>query len=170
MNASTFNLSDEVKAILHSTSISDPSEIALKVAESVPEHMLRECLRVTMREYVTGVIRFERNIANSTGNGQSTTATQSSSATAGGQSWKRDGIRQGWRSRLMNRYYVAGQWMLLGEMTHDHLVAAAIDREELAAANTARAAQLRLWAALIHESNVQTFGDLPEDVQARVLS
>lgn len=168
MSAAEYSLLADVQSILHDTSLSDPGEIADKVAESVPSKALRKCLRVTLRQYVAAVIRQERDTTNP-GSSHETADTQSASAAAG-SSWKRNGIRDGWRHHLTDRYAVAGEWMSLAEMTADHLVAAALEREQLAAANIARGARLRDWARLLNEHKATTFGDLPADVQARVLS
>lgn len=168
MNDSKYNLLADVTAVLHGTSLCDPGEIADKVAESVPSRMLRHCLRMTLRQYVASVMRQERD-TNSSGSSQSPRDTQGTAAAAG-SSWKRNGIRDGWRRHLTDRYAVAGVWMSLAEMTHDHLITAAVERETLAAANVNRAARLRDWADLLHVHKATTFGDLPANIQAKVLS
>jgi hypothetical protein len=58
--SATFDLRSEVRAVLNDTSLSDPGDIADKVAEQIPARSLRRVLRHVLRSYVRQVISQER--------------------------------------------------------------------------------------------------------------
>lgn len=166
-----YNLRADVKTVLDTTSITDPGEIADKVAESVPAKELRAALRVTLRAYVRYMMAQSRtnNPPLFSGSGQSRNDSHAPTAAAG-RSWKRDGIRDGWQRQLTARYHVGDrQWKQLREMTHADLMAAAGEREATARRTEAWARILHAWAGLLTEHDAATFGALPVEVQMYAL-
>jgi hypothetical protein len=165
---SKYNLRTDVKSVLASTSLTDPGEVADKVAESMPANALRAALRVTLRSYVRQIMSEERTSSadqTSTGSGQRTSDAQSRSAAAG-RSSKVRAIRDGWKRHLEDRVHVGSEWMLLGDCTHDNLIALATEREEIAAKTEAWAQHYRRLAGLVAEHGVAQVRDLPAEVLA----
>lgn len=177
----TYDLNAEIREILDTTSLSDPGEIADRVAESIPSRNLRDVLRVTLRSHVRTVVRYRRadNAAHTdqSGSGHTSDETQKIAAAAGptpkakvARSWKRDSIAPAWQAHLNDRYFGVSQWKRLADMTYDDLIAEAERRESLASQNAAQGAKFRTWAGLVKDSGVSTFGELPGDTQEQELA
>lgn len=172
----SYDLRADVKSMLNSTSLTDPGEIADKVAENVPSRSLRDALRVTLRAFVRQVMSEARTNNNPqfSGGGHRCYDTHHEHAAAGTtstRSWKRSGIRDGWQRQLDARFHVGDhQWKQLRDMTYADLLTAADEREATARRNQAWARTLHSWAALLTEHNVDTFGELPVAVQMGALS
>lgn len=162
-----YDLRADVKSVLNSTSLTDPGEIADKVAESVPARSLRAALRLTLRAYVRQIMAEQRSPSFS-GSGHTRHDTQLSPAAAG-KSWKRSGVRDGWQLRLDAIYHAGEEYKQLRHMTYADLMFAANEREQIARKNKAWARTLHSWAALLTEHDVETFGELPVKVQMKAL-
>jgi len=173
---STYDLRADVKAVLESTSLTDPGEVADKVAESIPAKSLRSALRVTLRAYVRQVMAESRTLSapnfrpapvhpTPVSSGGHTRSGAQSRTAAAGRSPKVRAIRDGWQRQLDARVHVGdSEWKFLGDCTHDNLNALAAEREANADKNRAWARHYRGLAALLTEHGAETVRDLPAEV------
>jgi len=162
---SRYDLRADIKAILSGTSLTDPGDVADKVAESVPVKALRAALRVTLRAYVRQIMAEERTLsAPNFGSGQAERDNQGHPAAAG-FSWKGRAIRDGWQRQLDARVHVGDSaWKFLGDCTYDDLQALSAEREKHAQKNAAWARHYRFLASLLTEHDAATVRDLPAEV------
>ena len=156
----SFDLRAEVRHVLDTTSLADPSDVADKVVESVPAVELRRALRVTLRAFVRETMRYDRAATLNSPSSQPRDDARRHSA-AGGTSWKRTAIRDQWTTQMSARYHVADGWKLLRDMTADDLRAATAERQALAAEIRAVAARLTSWADALDAAGVAVMADLP---------
>lgn len=165
-----FDLRDAVLDVLDNSSLADPGEIAEKVLHAIPTENLRAALAETLRAYVREVIRQQRNELPGGHQSNDAQADDVVGATRPARSWKRDGVREGWRKHLRDRYHVGARWVVLADMTPADLRVAAAERAAIAEANRVKAEQLTGWAVLVEKHRVARFADLPEPVLERALS
>lgn len=166
-----YDLRASVKQVLDGSSLNSPAEIAAKVAEDVPSHALRACLRLTLAAYAAQIIREDRNYASP--NFQtpaSQTALGSQNDVAGGapsaarRSWGAR-YRDAWQRSLTSRVHVGdSQWKQLGDCTYADLEAIAAERNRNAEKNAAAARYYNGLRALLTEHAVDTVRDLPTEV------
>jgi hypothetical protein len=163
---STYDLRADIKAVLSDSSLTDPGEIADKVAESIPTRALRSALRVTLRSYVRQVMAEGRTYSPPNFTASSSRSQVDTQALhAAGRSSKVRAIRDGWQRALDNRVHVGdSQWKLLGDCTYTDRYALAAEREKHAAKNQAWAHHYHSLAGLLTEYDVETVRDLPAQV------
>jgi len=163
-----YDLRADIKTVLDSTSLTDPGEIADKVAESVPARALRAAFRVTLRAYVRQVMAERRTFSDpnfQTSSSGHPLNDAHDPRVAAGRSFKVRAIRDGWQKQLDNRVHVGNsEWKFLGDCTYDNLYALAGEREKHAAKNEAWARYYRSLAALLTEHDVERVRDLPAEV------
>lgn len=151
---STYDLRADVRAVLDSSNLTDPGEIADKVAESIPASALRAALHVTLRSYVRQVMAETR-----------TNSAPNFRSPAAGRSVKVQAIRDGWQRQLDNRVHVGdSEWKLLGDCTYEDLLACAAEREAIAARNQSMARYYRGLAGLVAEHDTAALRDVPAEV------
>lgn len=154
----TFSLRAEIKKVVDETDLTDPRDIAAKVAENVPAKLLRDALAQALPE----LVRVELTRARS---GQ-----PAPTAAPANRSSKVAAIRDAWRRHLRDRIHVGrGVWQMLADCTAENLRVAADERRQNAAANLAAADRFDRYAAALEEHKVARFADLPESVQAELL-
>lgn len=170
---SAYDLRAAVKHVLATSSLTDPGEIADKVAESIPAKSLRAVVREMLRAYVRQINNEGRTYSppnfqpSSSGHPNRDTHTQSAAA---GRSSKVRAIREGWQRQLTVRYHVGhGVHKMQVDMTYDDFMFGANERDSIAERNSAWARVLRARAGLLTEHDVETFGDLPVEVQMAAL-
>lgn len=158
-----YDLRADVRAVLETSDLVDPGDIADKVAESIPARSVRAALRVTMRAYVRQVMRESRTGAAPNFQPPAMDEPRTQTASAGG--WKVRAIREGWQKQLRSRVHVGDRvWKTLGDCGYDDLQAAAAEREQNAARNAAWARYYRRLAGLLTEHDAATVRDLPAEV------
>jgi hypothetical protein len=161
---SKFSLRALVLDVLQQATDPNPGAVAEQVAAQIPDEHLRDALADMLRSYVREMIRSQRNEHQHI----------SSSVTTTNRSWKRDGIRAGWKkewqNRLRDQVHVGhSEWKFFEDCTYDDFMAAATERQEIAKKNFAKAAWYESCAEAILQHGVQKFKDLPVEVQASLL-
>lgn len=172
-----FNIRQLVRDVLRSSTMADPGDVADEVMRRIPKEMMRAALAQVLREVVRQVMGEERQ-ANRSGGGISTEPPQqtplsvapsqptNTAPRVANRSFKVNAIRDGWQKRLTDRIHVgqsARDWKLLKFCTYDDLLFAATERRGIADSNATAARQYDMWARLINEHDVATFGDLPAE-------
>lgn len=148
----TLNLRQRVREMLESTGEADPGVIAQKILADLNDDEIRAALEETLRAYVRMIMRDMRMVETPSANASS----------------KQAGIRELAADRL--RFHIGNaEWRMLEEMTYENLIFAAKERRDIAQKNISQAARLENWAKAIKQAKVSTFGELPLDVQARLL-
>lgn len=151
-----FNLRATVRDVLAGTNEADPGVIAGMVLAAIKRTDRDAALTQAMRLFVRQIVSETRNC-----DPVAPTPIRGSSRV--------QAIRDGWQKHLRDRVHCPDGWKLLADCTYDDLLAAAVERRELADRNQARARQYDGWARLLTEHDVTTFGDLPAEVQMRAL-
>jgi len=160
-----YDLRAEIRNVLDTTDLTDPGDIADKVAKSIPAKALRDVVRMMLRSYVRQVNNERRTYSppNFSTGGQRRSDAQVN--IAAGRSAKVQAIRDGWQAQLDNRVHVGqSEWKFLGDCTYDNLYALAAERETHAAKNASWARYYRSLAGLLTEHGVETVRDLPATV------
>ncbi len=154
-----FNLRQTVRDTLDATAEADPGVIAGLVVAKISKADRDAALSQAMRLFVRQVITEERN--NHRPNSSVVTPIRSRKVAA---------IRDSWARRLNDRVHVGGsEWKQLRACSYDDLTAAASERQEMADRNAATAREYRAMASAVLDADVDTFGDLPVETQARIL-
>lgn len=158
-----FNLRQVVRDVLRESDEADPGVIAGQVIARIPKSAYGAALSQAMRLFVRQVVSETRTSNAPPSNVRPIRPTPS-------KSWKGQGIRDNWQRRLKDRVHVGrSEWKLLGQCTYADLMAAASERQELADRNRAWARQYRAYASAVEEAEVETFADLPAEVQMHLL-
>ena len=157
----SFNLRDLVRDVAASSPATDPGTLANEIARRIPAEHREAALQAMLRGYVREFLTQDR-MTHAEPPGR---PAQSNSA----RSWKRDGIREGWRKMLRDRLHVApdpSAWKFLGDCTFDDLSFAALERRTAAERTIAKAEGYEALAALLKEHGVETVRELPAEVLA----
>lgn len=155
---SDFILRHLVRDVLKSTDEADPGEVAALVMAQIPRGKQREALEQSMRLFVRQVISETR------------TGNRPANVTPIHRSAKVSAIRDGWQRRLRDRVHIGDSaWKMLADCTYDDLSAAAAERQEHADRNMVWAREYRAMASAVLDAEVETFGDLPAEVQMQIL-
>ncbi|MDQ6524285.1 hypothetical protein RB608_11770 [Nocardioides sp. LHD-245] len=158
---SEFQLRHCVRDVLSRTSEADPGVLAGLVLDEIPADAREVALAQAMRLFVRQIISENRTAHH---RGSSAPVHRS------GQSVKVAAIRDNWQRRLHDRVHGAdSQWKILADCTYEDLCAAANEREELAARNSAWAREYRAMASAVLDAGAETFSDLPVEQQAALL-
>ena len=156
-----FNLRQTVRDTLDATTEADPGIIAGLVVAKISKADRDAALSQAMRLFVRQVITEERN--NHRPNSSVVTPIRHRSS-------KVAAIRDSWARRLNDRVHVGGsEWKQLRACSYDDLTAAASERQQMADRNAATAREYRAMASAVLDADVDTFGDLPVETQARIL-
>jgi hypothetical protein len=162
MTTDDFSLRALVRDVKESSTLVDPGLIATEVDKRIGDEELRLALRQALRTFVRQVITEDR------------TRTQIAPFTPGGPS----GAPSSWKVREVQAYQRAlrdpvhvgqSQWKALGDCTAVDLAFAAVERDEQAQRNAAKARQYREAKRLLDEHEVDRVRDLPPEVLSRVL-
>jgi hypothetical protein len=150
-----FSLKAEIKKVIDETDLTDPRDLAAKVAENIPVKLRLDALKQALPE----LVRVEL-----------TRARMSPPPMLPNRSSKVTAIREDWRRHLRDRVHVGrSEWVMLADCSAEHFRSAAEERRAFAAANLAAAARYELYAVACEEHGVDRFADLPESVQAALL-
>lgn len=161
-SGTSFNLRDLAKQVLAESNASDPGALTDELLDRIPADLRIEALRQCLRSFMLQTITQQRMA-----NPISPSANMPSKAP---KSWKVRAIREGWQRALENRMHVAeGQWKKLRDCTHEDLMFAASQRQQMADRNAAIARSLHGLAALLTEHQAATVNDLPVEIQMQAL-
>lgn len=141
-----FNPLATARNILIDTRETDPDVIADLIFKATPKRDIPALYRQQLRDVALDAIRFTRM-----NNPEPTTPQQSSRLTA---------IRERHVAELDQRVYANGEWKLLGDCTVEDVLDLAAQRHEIAARNTAKAAEFEKLAARMAEFGARTVRDL----------
>jgi hypothetical protein len=149
-----FNVRALIREVLDDTDYAEPDQIAKETTARIPAEHINDALHEAMRELARIVMSQHRRQV------RARSTTRAEAPAGGGRSRKRDRIRR-YHRELRTRYRGVSGYKLLADMTRDDLLAAAAERDDQAAANQARADELRRWAALLEQHGAARVGDLP---------
>lgn len=141
-----YDIRAAVRAVLAETDLTDPQEIATKVAEAVPAGDLRATVALLLRDYVR------------------VTFHPAHPSTPPARSAKRAALKEWAETYLRERVHVGGAYLMLGDCSYDNLCFLVTERIENAARSTAAAARYRRLADLVEQYGVERVADLPADV------
>lgn len=160
-----YDLRASVKQVLDTSGLNSPAEIAAKVAEDVPAHALRACLRLTLAAYAAQIIREDRNYAAPNFQTPASHGTPGAQGDrAGGRPWGAR-YRDHWQRALRGPVNVGDkQWKQLGDCGYADLEFLAAERVKNAERNAAAARYYNGLRALLTEHDVATVRDLPAEV------
>lgn len=149
----SYELRKIVCQVLDTTSITDPAEVALKVAEVVPAKELRAALAEALAHYVATVNQ-QRRMGNPILRGEEPSKPVRSQKVAGIAAWH--------AAALADRVSVAGGgWKVLGDCTYEDLMFNAEMRRDLARRNAVKADQYEALARRLVVLGVETVAQLP---------
>lgn len=149
--SSQYNLHDAVASVLDTTNLTEPAEIAAKVAENVPSRELRRVVGELLPAYVREVNRHRRNLGLTSENAnQSARSSKVAAFRAIGRAW------------LRNRIQVESGWKLLADCSYEDLMWAAENRRQIAAQNFAKAEEYEALAQHVQAHGVDRLADLPD--------
>lgn len=149
-----YDLRAAVASVLDTSDLTTPGDIALKVAENMPDEEIRGVLTEILPSYVRDMIA-QRRIANPYLSGRE--------ARNAARSPKVAAIRDNWRAALRDRVHIGdGTWKMFGDCTYGDLIAAAEERRTLARANAVKAQRYQELAELLAARGVTTVADLPD--------
>lgn len=158
------HLRDEIIAIMNSTKLTTPQEIADEVMRLVNRDNAVDAVSQMITGYVRGVLGEQRK-------GNMPAVSPEDIRRAGSnRSSKVSAIRDGWQRHLESRVHVeAGHWKMFRDLTEADLRYAARERRSNAERNLLEAHRYEAWAQLVAEYGADTFSDLPLEVQMRAL-
>lgn len=158
-----FSLAALIREVSAASISADPGVIAQEVEHRIPVEHIEDALRETLRSYVKEVGRTTALTFPAEG------GKPAPCGKPNGQSWKRNGIREGWRAHLRARVHVGpdpSDWKLLGQCGYDDLMFAVEERRTIAARTAARADHMEELARLLRLHGVAQVSDLPDDALA----
>jgi hypothetical protein len=144
-----FDLRAAVIVVLDTTPLTEPADIATKVAKNVPAKQLRAALTAALVSYVATVNQQRRMDNPLLGGSQS------------GRSSKVAGIADWWTAAMRDRVHVDGGQKMLGDCTFADLMFAAAERRQQARWNEAKADQYEALAKKLREHDVECVSGLP---------
>lgn len=165
---SEFNLRQHVRAVLASSTMADPRDLAAEAFARIPAEDYGAALRQCLADVVREEIRLSRNqrhdtvMAERPGPRGNVTRTRPPVRSA-----KVAGIRAMWQARLRERIHTgpaSTDWRLLGDCTFAELMFAAEERRTIALRNEAKAAEYEELAEAVRAAGVERVRDLPADV------
>jgi hypothetical protein len=168
MKNAAFNLRSLVRDVADNSDARDPGTVADEVFTRIPDENLAEALRETLRGYVRVVLAGNR-MSPEPPIPASSPEIETGVAKPPTRSWKRDGIRDGWRRHLRDRIHVgpeSASWKLLSECGFDDLMFAADERRQAAERTLARAENYEALAKAVKDHGAACVQDLPDDVLA----
>jgi hypothetical protein len=157
-----FNLRATIREVVESSGLTDPGDIAAKVAENVPQKLLRTVLADALRD----VVRIELHSYTSwrrpepePNHGRSPSGSRSAKVAA----------YRVWARILRKPVAVEGnEWKAFGECGPEDLSFLAQDRRQNAAESLAAAERFEKYAAALEEAGAETVADLPDAVIASI--
>lgn len=142
-----------IKRVLDETDITDPREIAVKVAGMIPEHRVHQIL-------VDALVADVRTVMGSRRNRAMSNALMSKP----NRSAKVVGIRDWWSEMLAARVHVgSSRWVALGDCGDPELAFAEQERRADAERELQRADMYAQLRKLLRTYKVKTVADLPRD-------
>lgn len=153
------NLTEHILNTLHTTTLTDPAEIAEQIINNSSPTDHAEWLPMLVARAVGDVMRTSRNAALA-----SDAVTR---PPAKNRSAKRDGIRSWWQQFLAQRIAVGDVWKTVGDLTMNDLDTVVEVRRAHAAQVLAQADRYEKLGKLLADHGVETVSELPEtEVQA----
>lgn len=152
-----FNLRHLVREVAEESGAADPADLADAVFKKVPAKERPAALREALHHFVRMTVSFDRSMPPAA-------EERTGSGKPGTRSWKRDGVRRGWRAHLRQRLHVEDGWKFLGDCGFDDLMFAAAERREIASRTMAAADRYEALAKLLANHNVTRVADLPDEV------
>jgi hypothetical protein len=166
-----FDIRTAIREVLDQTDITDPGDIAEKVAAEVPQDELRPVLTLVLRDFVRIEIGLGRARHRAEATPESETPRLEPEATGRrakqpfNPSTKVEGIRQTAPRWLHDRVSVGDAgWKLTADCTYEDLKTLQLQRLKNAARSQAIAKWYGRLADLVRENQVDRVGDLPTDV------
>jgi hypothetical protein len=163
-----FNLTDAIRSVIDETDLTEPRDIASRVACDTPKARMREAYI----EALTSLVRIELGKARMHSAHASDVKPSKPARRPQQQSAKVAALREyaeAWRRRLRDRLFVIDGWKLLADCTAADFRFAAEQRRTIAHGILANAEELNTYADACEAHDVATFADLPEDIQAKLL-
>lgn len=156
VEAPPFSVRALIRQTVDGSGLVEPAEVAAKVAESIPDELLRLALAQVLPSYVQTVFGGNR------------------SSTRGGQPFvqgpsRADRVRNWYQQFLAQPLQVNGAWKRLGECTSTDLVTLAADRRDIARRNERIAAEFDLMATQLKRRKVTHVCDLPAEVVEKIV-
>lgn len=162
MTADAYDIRAAIREVVETSDLTDPGEIAMKVAGDVPQKALRSALAVALRAMVRielhSYTSWRRPEPEPSRTGQ---PTQTRSAkVAAVRAW----------ARVLRKPVAVSEnvWKAFGECTAEDLDFLAADRRENAAQSIAAAERFEKYAAALDEHGAATVADLPDDAIASI--
>jgi len=157
-----FNVRAVIREVVEESGLTDPGEIAAKVAENVPAKALRPVLAEVLRDTVRIALHSYKTWR------QPSPEPERDRRPSSGRSAKVGAIRD-WARVLRQPVAVEGNvWKQFGECSADDLAFLAVDRRENAAESLAAAVRFEKYAAALDEHGAEAVADLSDEVIASI--
>ena len=154
---SAYDIRAAVRAVIDETDLTDPGDIADKVAEQIPAKALRVVVTALLRDYVRVTFHSYPPLRQAA----VLPGTKAKGAPAK-VSAKVSAIRQAAPGWLLRRVYVGDSaYLMLAECGYDQLLYLATSRRAKAAQTAAAADWYERAADAVKRANVSTLGQLP---------
>lgn len=160
----TLNLRDFIRETAEQLNTPDPHIVAATVADSLPEDVLREALRLTLPTYARDVMRLR-------GTGSEMSHPASRNRSRAGRS-SANAIGRVYRELIVKSVKLGedGEWKFLADCTPDDLHAGAEYRLQMARFNEQAAERLGMLALAFSDyPEAKVVADLPEVVVVQVM-
>jgi hypothetical protein len=154
---SDFDIRAAIREVVDSSDLTDPGEIAAKVAEQVPAPKLRHVLAMVLRDYVRVELHRYR-----------TWRKPVEPAPKPARSPHQAAVREWVRVLRQPVAVEENVWKQFGECSADDLAFLAGDRRQNAADSIAAAERFEKYAAALDESGAETVADLSDAVIASI--
>jgi hypothetical protein len=155
-----FDLRTAVRAVIDETDLTDPGDIAAKVAEQIPAKILRAVVVSLLRDYVRVVFHSYPPMRGGENHSRPKPVASPSA--------KVSAIRRAAPGWLLRRVHVGDSYLMLSDCGYDHLAYLAQARHAKAAQTTAAAEWYERAAAAVRDAKVSTLGQLPADALDRL--
>lgn len=179
--ADGINVREATLAVMRTTKLTSPQEVAAEVMKLITPENAVDAASQMIVGYVRGVIGTHRT---SHGPPVPPEAIRNAGSTSrkpvqrnprtpvppAPRSTKASLIREGWQRYLEVRVHVeSGTWKFFKDLTEGDFRFAANERRGIAERNLDEARRYEAWAQLVAEHEVETFKDLPVEVQMKAL-
>lgn len=158
-----FSLRSLIREVADESGAADPGALADAVFGRIPAKHRADALRESLRPFVRLMVSADRATRPSVEE-RPQGGTSEQGAKPSVRSWKRDGIRQQWRTYLRDRLHVADGWKFLGDCGFDDLMFAVTERREIAARTAAKADWYEQLAKVVSDHGAERVADLPDSV------
>lgn len=162
-----FDIRAAIREVVETSDLTDPGEIATKVAEQVPAKALRGVLVDVLRDYVRITLHSFTSWRRPEP-GQDSDARRPISSRSAKVAAYQSQARE--HARLLRQPVAveSNVWKQFGECSTDDLDFLASERRDNAARNLAAAERFEKYAAALEEHSAETVADLPDAVIASI--